>query len=104
MYAGYVSVSPTKRLFYWMVEAAVSPDTAPLILWTNGGPGCSGISGGLMSEFGPFFPNSDGSPTLTPNSWTWTQNANVIFIEQVRRVGVQRSAAAAAALVFGPLR
>ena len=100
MYAGYVNVNAShgKNLFYWMVEAANSPATAPLVLWTNGcegvtvsalrapsvqsftallhphrGPGCSGISGGLMSEFGPFFPAADGSLALTPNAYTWTQ-------------------------------
>ena len=38
MYAGYVNVDAPgvphgKNLFYWLVEAAVSPDTAPLVLW-----------------------------------------------------------------------
>lgn len=70
------------------------PPPPPLqkVLWTNGGPGCSGLSGGLFSEFGPFFPNIDGSLSLTPNAWTWTQKANVIFIEQPAGVGFSWSA------------
>ena len=39
-----------------------------------------------------FFPNIDGSLSLTPNVWTWTQNANVIFIEQPAGVGFSWSA------------
>lgn len=90
MYSGYVTVDEanSRNLFYWLVESS-SPTAAtdPLVLWTNGGPGCSGISGGLFSEFGPFFPNIDGSLSLTPNPWTWTQKANIIFIEQPAGVG-----------------
>lgn len=39
MYAGYINVniSHGRNLFYWLVEAQDSPDTAPLVLWTNGG-------------------------------------------------------------------
>jgi len=94
MYAGYitVNVSHERNLFFWLVESVESPSTAPLMLWTNGGPGCSGLSGGLFSEFGPFFPNKDGSLSLTPNIWTWTQVANVIFIEQPAGVGFSWSA------------
>ncbi len=54
---------------------------------TNGGPGCSGLSGGLFSELGPFFPAQDGSLTLTPNIYTWTRMANIIFVEQPSGVG-----------------
>ena len=74
-----------RNLFYWLVEAAIDPDTAPLVFWTNGGPGCSSLSGGLFTEFGPFFPLPDG--TLGPNEWTWTQRANVVFVEQPAGVG-----------------
>ena len=94
MYAGYITVNAShgRNLFYWLVESASSdPSKDPLVLWTNGGPGCSGLSGGLFSEFGPFFPNIDGSLSLTPNVWTWTQRANVIFIEQPAGVGFSYS-------------
>ena len=44
---------------------------------------------------GPFFPNPDGSLSLVPNVWTWTRNANVIFIEQPAGVGFSFSDTAA---------
>ena len=38
MYSGYVNVNVShgRNLFYWFVESSVNPDTAPLVLWTNG--------------------------------------------------------------------
>ena len=42
MWSGYLSVAPTRNNFFWHVEAANSPATAPLVVWYTGGPGCSG--------------------------------------------------------------
>lgn len=53
--------------------------TDPLLLWTNGGPGCSGLLG-LLGENGPFRPQANG--TLRAFEHSWTQAANVIFVEQ----------------------
>ncbi len=38
MWAGYVNVNAShgRNLFYWLVESANSPATAPLVFWTNG--------------------------------------------------------------------
>jgi len=49
------------------------------VLWTNGGPGCSGLTG-FLSEQGPFRAAADG--TLTPNKFAWNKIANMVFIEQ----------------------
>jgi serine carboxypeptidase-like clade 2 len=87
-----VNASHNRNLFYWLVESAGDPLSDPLVLWTNGGPGCSSLSGGLFSEFGPFRPNADGSLTLTPNPYTWTKHANIIFLEQPAGVGFSWSA------------
>eukprot|EP00271_Cylindrocystis_brebissonii_P018342 TRINITY_DN5139_c0_g3_i1.p1 TRINITY_DN5139_c0_g3~~TRINITY_DN5139_c0_g3_i1.p1 ORF type:complete len:519 (+),score=87.66 TRINITY_DN5139_c0_g3_i1:25-1581(+) len=91
-YSGYVTVNADhgRHLFYWFAEAQSSPDEKPLTLWLNGGPGCSSIAGGAMSELGPFFPNSKGDG-LIYNKYAWTQESNIIFLESPAGVGFSYS-------------
>lgn len=54
MYSGYIQVNETndRNIFYWFIEAENNVKTAPLYVWFQGGPGCSGL-GGLFTENGP---------------------------------------------------
>ena len=86
MFSGYIDVRPRGgKIFYWFVEAERNAAKAPVILWTNGGPGCSGLLG-LLSEQGPFRVQEDGE-SLAPNRYAWSTLANVVFIEQPVGVG-----------------
>jgi serine carboxypeptidase-like clade II len=73
-----------------LVEAETSPDTAPLVLWLNGGPGCSSLGGGLFSELGPFYPTKNGQ-ALEKNVFRWTRNGSMIFLESPAFVGFSYS-------------
>eukprot|EP00339_Tiarina_fusa_P014055 CAMPEP_0117035920 /NCGR_PEP_ID=MMETSP0472-20121206/25485_1 /TAXON_ID=693140 ORGANISM="Tiarina fusus, Strain LIS" /NCGR_SAMPLE_ID=MMETSP0472 /ASSEMBLY_ACC=CAM_ASM_000603 /LENGTH=415 /DNA_ID=CAMNT_0004745541 /DNA_START=84 /DNA_END=1334 /DNA_ORIENTATION=+ len=87
-YSGYINISSShgpKQLFYWFVESQRSPATDPVVLWMQGGPGCSGLIG-LFQENGPFRIESDGR-TLTENPFSWNINASVIYLEQPAGVG-----------------
>lgn len=86
MSSGYIPVSKdgSKQLFYWFVESQGNPSKDPLLLWTNGGPGCSGLLG-FMTEMGPLRPSSKGDLVLNPHAWT--KFANMVFIEQPAGVG-----------------
>ena len=44
-YSGYLNVSETKALHYFFVESQDKPDSDPLMVWFNGGPGCSSLLG-----------------------------------------------------------
>ncbi|KAA8528565.1 hypothetical protein F0562_035920 [Nyssa sinensis] len=91
-YAGYVTVDPKagRALFYYFVESPQNSSTKPLLLWLNGGPGCSSLGYGAMEELGPFRVNSDGR-TLFNNEYAWNNVANVIFLESPAGVGFSYS-------------
>ncbi|RLN35553.1 serine carboxypeptidase II-3-like [Panicum miliaceum] len=95
-YAGYVTVGEEhgRELFYYFVESPRDAASKPLILWRDGGPGCSSLGYGAMMELGPFRVNPDGE-TLRRNQYAWNNLANVIFLESPAGVGfsVSRDAA-----------
>lgn len=71
-FSGYLSVpsvnNSTSFLHYYLVEAEEQAETAPTILWLNGGPGCSSLDGWVY-EHGPFEISLDGQ--LTPRAYRW---------------------------------
>jgi hypothetical protein len=83
-FSGYIPVSPTRNIHYWYIESSNNPSTDPVVFWTNGGPGCSGLLG-LGTEFGPFLFEKDGVLSQNPN--TWNQVANILYVEQPAGVG-----------------
>ncbi|CAJ2651374.1 unnamed protein product [Trifolium pratense] len=91
-YSGYVTVDAEagRELFYYFVESPYNPSTKPLLLWLNGGPGCSSLGYGAFEELGPFRINSDGK-TLNRNKYAWNEAANVLFLESPAGVGFSYS-------------
>ncbi|XP_022770056.1 serine carboxypeptidase-like 40 [Durio zibethinus] len=92
-YGGYVTVdiSAGRALFYYFVEAQQhSRESLPLLLWLNGGPGCSSLAYGAMEELGPFRVHSNGK-TLYRNRYSWNYAANVLFLESPAGVGFSYS-------------
>ncbi|XP_048536466.1 serine carboxypeptidase 24 [Triticum urartu] len=92
-YSGYVTVSERhgRALFYWLTEAAGGdPARKPLVLWLNGGPGCSSVAYGASEEIGPFRikPNGTG---LYLNKYSWNREANLLFLESPAGVGFSYS-------------
>ncbi|GAU33286.1 hypothetical protein TSUD_279600 [Trifolium subterraneum] len=91
-YSGYITVNEDvgRTLFYWFIEADhIDPSSKPLLLWLNGGPGCSSIAYGEAEEIGPFHINSDG--TLYLNPYSWNQVANILYIDSPVGVGFSYS-------------
>ncbi|MFS7935580.1 putative carboxypeptidase D [Helianthus anomalus] len=91
-YAGYVTVNEEsgRALFYWLTEAIEDPASKPLVLWLNGGPGCSSIAYGMAEEVGPFHVNKDGKSVYL-NPYSWNTVANLLFLDSPVGVGYSYS-------------
>ena len=84
--AGYLLLNNSSNaLFYVLVEAdQVSPTSAPIVVWLQGGPCCSSLFG-LFNENGPWTVNADLS--VSRRGVSWTGKYNVLWIDQPALVG-----------------
>ncbi|XP_074281508.1 serine carboxypeptidase-like 33 [Silene latifolia] len=87
-FSGYINVNQIngRALFFWFFQALSQPSTKPLLLWLNGGPGCSSIGYGAAVEIGPLKVDENGDGLIF-NNFTWIQEANVLFVESPVGVG-----------------
>lgn len=69
-------------------ESRNDPENDPVVLWLNGGPGCSSLTG-LFLELGPS--SIDKKLNTVYNKFSWNQNASVIFLDQPVNVGYSYS-------------
>ena len=92
IFAGTLTVNEVngRALFYTFVTADVDDyTTAPVTMWLNGGPGCSSVGGGFMSEMGPFYPDANAplGTKLVKNEYAWNRVSNMLYLEQPAGVG-----------------
>ncbi|CAD6973290.1 unnamed protein product, partial [Tilletia controversa] len=93
-WTGYIDTIDGKSLWFQFFESRSNPDKDPLLLWTNGGPGCSSAVG-LFQELGPCtVPLRNGAMPLGPpinatrwNPHSWNSQSSIIFIDQPVDVG-----------------
>jgi len=82
MYAGYINITKScnSALFYWMLEkeGGSVEGVTPVLLWLNGGPGASSVTGLLAENIGPY--QLTGT-TFTYNKHAWTNKYNVLIID-----------------------
>eukprot|EP00249_Psilotum_nudum_P000929 c13136_g1_i1 orf=52-1518(+) len=91
-YSGYIAVDENagRALFYWLTEAEEDAPSKPLVLWLNGGPGCSSLAYGAVEEIGPFRIHANGTG-LYKNKYSWNKLANILFLESPAGVGFSYS-------------
>lgn len=89
-YSGYLDVGDNddKHLFFWFFESRNDPANDPIMLWLNGGPGCSSM-GGMLTEIGPSLINEDLQPYK--NYYSWNTNSSVLFLDQPVNTGLSYS-------------
>eukprot|EP00981_Chlorochromonas_danica_P012652 scaffold5245_cov183-Ochromonas_danica.AAC.3 len=105
MYAGLMPLSFEEEknsegsFFFWLAKKRKNPlranEPKKLIIWLNGGPGCSSMVG-MMWENGPFTIAFGGEGQskydLKYNPYAWNEVADVIFVEQPIRTGFAAAA------------
>ncbi|XP_031476766.1 serine carboxypeptidase-like 45 [Nymphaea colorata] len=89
-FAGYITVGKKREraLFYYFIEAETEPSSKPLVIWFNGGPGCSSVGVGAFTENGPFRPSGN---ILVRNAYSWNTEANMLYVETPAGVGFSYS-------------
>jgi hypothetical protein len=81
-------------LMFWLFvpSAPVYDDT--LVIWLNGGPGCSSMSGCLFENCPATIPRKpagyfpiDAQAPLEPNPYAWTHATPIMYVEQPHGTG-----------------
>lgn len=97
-FAGYITLPPNVldpsqgdfqiNTFFWFIEARQLPESAPLTIYINGGPGSSSMVG-LFQEVGPcqVVEVAQGQLGTIARDWGWDRSSNIIFIDQPVQVG-----------------
>ncbi|KAF6999000.1 hypothetical protein CFC21_015075 [Triticum aestivum] len=114
--SGYLPLDPSGNasMFYAFYEASqplTAPADTPLLLWLQGGPGCSGLVGNFF-ELGPYLVAPDAA-SLSRNPFAWNRRFGLLFLDSPLGTGfsaapspaaIPRDQAAVAAHVLAALQ
>lgn len=87
----HVNTATASSLFYTYYEALEATDElsmTPVILWLQGGPGCSGMIGNF-GELGPWRVGEDMK--LHKNSYPWNRLCGLLFIDSPAGTGFSKA-------------
>src|SRR5437868_5591853 len=93
LWSGYYhSLQENISIFFVYARSSESPETSPLALWTNGGPGTSGLGVAFSSATGCFLQDDARGMKLVYDSKVkrWNEKVNVIFLDQPIGTGFSR--------------
>ncbi|KAJ3532250.1 hypothetical protein NM688_g7451 [Phlebia brevispora] len=89
VYTGYLDVDyGAKHMFFYFFESRRDPQNDDVMMWINGGPGCSSATG-LLMELGPCSIDMNNVSTNGTiwNPYSWNNEANIFFLDQPVGVG-----------------
>jgi len=84
-YSGFLTVDAPNNgnMFFWFFPAEENPETAPVVIWLQGGPGGSSMFGALKLH-GPVITTVDESNQLSgveKNPYSWGRKHNMVYID-----------------------
>lgn len=83
-YAGLLPISDkaneTSELYFWFFPSENEEATDEIVIWLNGGPGCSSLEG-FFQENGPVLWQY-GTYKPVKNPYTWVNLTNMVWVEQ----------------------
>lgn len=82
-YAGLMNItddSEDGQLYFWFFPSPNPAAENEILIWLNGGPGCSSLEG-FFQENGPVLWQY-GTYKPVQNPWTWVNLTNVVWVEQ----------------------
>ncbi|KAH8881533.1 alpha/beta-hydrolase [Thozetella sp. PMI_491] len=80
-YSGYITLPDQSNVFFWFFEARNNPQTAPLTVWLQGGPGLASTTQAVSGHNGPCVARNDSNST-DDNPWSWNTISNMLYIDQ----------------------
>ncbi|TNY19757.1 Alpha/Beta hydrolase protein [Rhodotorula diobovata] len=80
------SLTSDAQHYFLLARNKHIPKRERLVIWLNGGPGCSSFDGALI-ELGPIKVNKDGATLRLVESTAWNEYANVLFLDQPAGTG-----------------
>lgn len=101
MYSGFIECGTSPifdKMFmhYMFIESEGNPETDPVLMWYNGGPGASSMFGSMV-ELGPLLLdersvktaefNKTGIPTFQRNEYSWSKHASLLVVNSPPPVG-----------------
>jgi len=94
-YSGFLTVDKQNygNMFFWFFPAEENPETAPVVIWLQGGPGGSSMFG-LLKLHGPILTTVDSNGDLTgvaKNPYSWGRKHNMIYIDNPVGAGYSHS-------------
>jgi len=92
MYAGLVPIRNGDRFgetMFWLFEPSTQSVNDTLVVWLNGGPGCSSFNCGVMMEHSPVtqplrsagYCCLSSKPKLGVNKHAWTRATTMLYVE-----------------------
>jgi carboxypeptidase C (cathepsin A) len=85
---GYIAITSQDKLFYLLARSTLPH--APLVIYLSGGPGAASETAAFV-QFGPLVLvkpfQHDIRYQLLKNAWSWSNVANVVYLDQPRYTG-----------------